>query len=55
MLVATGWHRSYTPQECARLCSKVKDFGGKWCTHFSRQWASDVEEHSDMVAATATR
>ena len=31
------------------ILSKVKDFDGKWCTHFSRQWAhSDVEEHSDM-------
>ena len=49
VLLATSWHRGYTPQECARLCSKVKDFDGKWCTHFSRQWAhSDVEEHSDM-------
>ena len=52
VLLATSWHRGYTPQECARLCSKVKDvpgFEGKWCTHFSRQWAhSDVEEHSDM-------
>ena len=49
VLLATSWHRGYTPQECARLCSKVKAFGGKWCTHFSRQWAhSDVEEHSDM-------
>ena len=52
VLLVTGWHRGYTPQECARLCAKVKDvpgFEGKWCTHFSRQWAhSDVEEHSDM-------
>jgi len=47
-LFATGWYKKYTPQECARLCSKVHDFYGKQCTHFTRQWiTTDIEEHSD--------
>ena len=34
--------------ECARLCSKIHNFYGKSCTHFSRQWIqSKVPEHSD--------
>ena len=31
-LFATGWHAAYTPQECARLCSLIKNFKGKTCT-----------------------
>lgn len=47
-LFATGWYKKYTPQECARLCSKISDFYGKSCTHFSRQWIkSNVDQHSD--------
>jgi hypothetical protein len=38
----------YTPQECARLCSKIHNFYGKSCTHFTRQWIStDIDEHED--------
>jgi hypothetical protein len=43
-----SWYRKYTPQECARLCSKISNFYGKSCTHFSRQWIkSNLPEHSD--------
>ena len=42
------WYKKYTPQECARLCSKISNFYGSSCTHFSRQWiTSRVPEHSD--------
>ena len=42
------WYRKYTPMECARLCSKIYNFYGKTCTHFSRQWIqTKVPEHSD--------
>jgi len=45
---ARRWYKKYTPQECARLCSKISNFYGKTCTHFSRQWiTSKVPEHSD--------
>lgn len=48
-LFATGWYRKYTPMECARLCSKIHNFYGKSCTHFSRQWIhSKIPEHSDL-------
>lgn len=48
-LFATGWYRKYTPMECARLCSKIHNFYGKSCTHFSRQWINTkVPEHSDV-------
>lgn len=47
-LFATGWYRKYTPHECARLCSKIKNFYGKSCTHFTRQWiTTDIPEHDD--------
>ena len=40
------WYKKYTPQECARLCSKISNFYGSSCTHFSRQWiTSRVPEH----------
>ena len=42
------WYKKYTPQECARLCSKISNFYGSSCTHFSRQWiTSRIQEHSD--------
>ena len=42
------WYQKYTPQECARLCSKIHNFYGKACTHFTRQWiTTDVAEHED--------
>lgn len=48
-LFNTGWYRKYTSQECARLCSKISNFYGKTCTHFSRQWIhSKLPEHSDI-------
>jgi len=48
-LFATGWYKKYTPQECARLCTKISNFYGKSCTHFSRQWITSlVPEHNDM-------
>lgn len=47
-LFVTGWYRRYTPQECARLCSRISDFYGRDCTHFSRQWVNtEIEEHND--------
>ena len=43
-----SWYKKYTPQECARLCSKIHNFYGKSCTHFSRQWIkTSIPEHSD--------
>ena len=42
------WYKKYTAQECARLCSKISNFYGKSCTHFSRQWITTrITEHSD--------
>jgi len=49
LLFATGWKRQYTPQECARLCSKIKNYhGASSCTHFSRNWIqTDIPQHND--------
>ena len=50
------WYKKYTPQECARLCSKISDFYGKDCTHFSRQWiTTSIEEHHDHCGRDGDR
>ena len=47
-LFATSLDKKYNPQECARLCSKIKNYHGKFCTHFSRMWINTkIEEHDD--------
>ena len=48
-ILATSYNTRYTPQECARLCARIKDFDGhSGCTHFSRQWIrTDINEHED--------
>ena len=48
-ILGCSWYRKYTDMECARLCSKISNFYGKTCTHFSRQWInSKVPEHNDV-------
>jgi len=48
-ILGCSWYRKYTDMECARLCSKISNFYGKTCTHFSRQWInSKIPEHNDV-------
>jgi len=49
-LFATKYDVSYTPGECARLCSKIGSFRGNECIAFSRKWLkSDFGEHRDTT------